>query len=58
VQVNRVPFLPEVWMVPITLADLECRHGELGGCDQCDLGVDDRELADDQALEQVAQAAS
>lgn len=43
-----VHYLPEVWLVPDTLADLECRHGEIGGCDACELEAEqaalDREL--------------
>lgn len=45
----RVPFLPEVWLVPATLADLECRHGELGGCTACDR--DDRQAELERELE-------
>lgn len=45
---DRVAFLPEYWYVPATLADLECRHGEIGGCDACELEAEqaalDREL--------------
>lgn len=45
---GRVHYLPEVWLVPDTLVDLECRHGEIGGCDACELEAEqaalDREL--------------
>lgn len=31
----RIPFTPEVWMVPPTLADFECEHGRIGSCPEC-----------------------
>ena len=44
-EVYRVPFLPETWLVPATLADLECRHGRLGGCTDCELEADQSAIA-------------
>ena len=46
---ERVPFLPEVWMVPATLADLECRHGLIGGCRECDAAAARRKEEDEMA---------
>lgn len=51
VKVNRVPYLPEMWWVPATLADLECRHGELGGCDACEVEAEQAALEREQELE-------
>ena len=36
-QVDRVEVLAPVWSVPATLADFECRHGNLGRCEACEL---------------------
>lgn len=45
-RVDHVPFMPEVWLVPANLADLECRHGNLPGeCAECDR-LDRVKLAD------------
>lgn len=50
----RVPFLPEVWLVPATLADLECRHGELGGCSRCQLEQQPQQETDQALVETAA----
>ena len=47
--VDRVGFLPEYWFVPATLADLECRHGRIGTCDDC--GDRDRQVDEQRELE-------
>jgi hypothetical protein len=39
---HRVAVQAPTWFVPPTLADLECRHGNLWDCDACEL---DRERA-------------
>lgn len=51
---GRVHFLPEVWLVPDTLADLECRHGEIGGCDACELEADQQALGREVGIEVTA----
>lgn len=50
-QVNRVPYLPEVWLVPANLADLECRHGNLWPCDACELEAEQADLERELELE-------
>lgn len=34
--IERIPYMPEVWLVPANLADAECEHGRIGGCPDCD----------------------
>ena len=51
--VDRVGWLPEYWHVPATLADLECRHGELNGCTACDREDREAELDREPELEAV-----
>ena len=50
---GRVHFLPEVWLVPDTLADLECRHGAIGTCDACELEAEQAALDRELELEAV-----
>lgn len=50
--VDRVGYLPEYWYVPPTLADLECRHGRLDDCAECE--VDEHQVDEQAELEPEA----
>ena len=45
----RVAVLAPTWSVPATLADFECRHGELSGCTRC--AADDLQAELDRQLD-------
>lgn len=49
--VDRVGWLPELWYVPATLADLECRHGNLWPCDACEREAEQQALEAEVAAE-------
>ena len=45
-QHERIAVLAPVWYLPPMLADLECRHGNIGACAKC-------QVADLEAEEQL-----